>query len=329
MPHIRNAFSFCFFVLTLANAQELADSSLAFLVVDTPSSQAPILDSEFGADSSSLVADSSSTQDRAEKEAAAETGKMCAEDLHDSVRTDTGLVDSFAWDRIDTTHWDTLCINAWHFESAKWQDTARLVLVDSLLQKAYFHPHEGRVTSGFGKRRQFWHYGVDVKLQRGDTVRVAFSGIVRVIQYDRRGYGHVVVVRHADGLETVYGHLSRKLVVTNQRVVGGEAIGLGGSTGRSTGSHLHFEVRYLGEPFDPTYIVDFDSCRLKSDTLVLNRANFEYLVELRKRKWCTIRSGDTLGHIALRYGTTVGKLCSLNGISRRTILRLGRKLRYQ
>jgi hypothetical protein len=155
------------------------------------------------------------------------------------------------------------------------------------------------------------------------------ASIVRITQYDRRGYGHVAVVRHASGLETIYGHLSKKLVAQNQPVKAGDAIGLGGNTGRSTGSHLHFEVRYRGEPFDPNYIVDFGACALRQDTLVLTKENFEYLVELRKAKWHTVRSGNTLGHIALRYHTTIHKLCELNHITRKTTLRIGRKIRYQ
>jgi hypothetical protein len=229
----------------------------------------------------------------------------------------------------DTAWWDTNHINSGRFESATWTDTAVLLLVDSALARSYHHPCSGHVTSNFGQRRYLWHYGVDVKLYKGDTVRAAFDGVVRVIQYDRRGYGHVVVVRHRNGLESIYGHLSKKLVKPNDTLHAGDIVGLGGNTGRSTGSHLHFELRYRGEPFDPNVIVDFDSCGLKSDTLVLTAANFEYLVELRKMKWCSVRPGDTLGHIAMRYHTTVSKLCSMNGISRKTLLRIGRKLRYQ
>lgn len=224
---------------------------------------------------------------------------------------------------------DTLRINSGRFNSAQWSDTARIILADASRGLRYIHPAEGHITSGFGRRRYLWHYGVDTKLYRGDTVRSALDGVVRVTKYDRRGYGHVVVVRHRDGLETIYGHLSKKLVGPGERVRAGEVIGLGGSSGRATGSHLHFETRYRGEPFDPNTMVDFTTGTLKRDTLVLTRDDFAYLVELRKAKWCTVRRGDTLGHIALRYNTTVRKLCTLNGITRNTILRIGRKLRYQ
>lgn len=171
--------------------------------------------------------------------------------------------------------------------------------------------------------------GVDIKLQKGDTVHNAMDGIVRVTKYDRRGYGYVVVVRHPAGLETIYGHLSQIMVTTNQKLKAGDVIGRGGNTGHSTGTHLHFEIRYYGEPLNPNDILDFNSFNLKSNILVLTKANFNYLVELRKAKWINIRKGDTLGGIAMRYHTSIKTLCKLNNITPTTLLRIGRPLRYQ
>jgi murein DD-endopeptidase MepM/ murein hydrolase activator NlpD len=227
---------------------------------------------------------------------------------------------------IDTTNWCTDKINAWRFDYKSMSDTVKILLSDTTLKRRYVHPFNGFVTSPFGPRGYFWHFGTDIKLQRGDTVRCAFDGIVRVIQNDRYGYGRAVVVRHFDGLETIYGHLSRTDLTPNTRIRAGEIIGLGGNTGRSTGSHLHFEIRYGGEPIDPGYIIDFDTYTLKCDTLTLSRDNFEYLTEVRKTVYHKIRQGETLSHIARRYGTTVRKLCSLNGITGKTILRVGRKI---
>jgi len=125
----------------------------------------------------------------------------------------------------------------------------------------YVTPTPGHVTSNYGYRPRFRrnHYGIDLKLQVGDTVRAAFSGKVRLTKYEGRGYGYYVVVRHPNGLETVYGHLSRFLVKPDQVVKAGEPIALGGNTGRSTGAHLHFETRYMGLPINPAAIIDFEN----------------------------------------------------------------------
>jgi murein DD-endopeptidase MepM/ murein hydrolase activator NlpD len=232
---------------------------------------------------------------------------------------------------VDTSFaWSNSRINSGRFDYKMLgpEDTIRIPLTDTAQSKRFIHPYPGRITSPFGPRRFLWHYGTDVKLHTGDTVRSMMDGIVRVIQYDRRGYGNVVVVRHHSGLETVYGHLAKGgvRVEANHYIKAGDMVGLGGNTGRSTGPHLHFEIRYFGEPFDPAYIIDFENYALRGDTLVLTRDNFEYLTEIRKTVYHTVRGGDNLGAIARRYGTTVTKLCRLNGITPRTMLRVGRKL---
>lgn len=126
------------------------------------------------------------------------------------------------------------------------------------------------VTSHYGYRPQFGrnHYGTDIKLYVGDTVRSAFAGKIRVVAYEAKGYGNYVIIRHDNGLETVYGHMSKHLVRENQVVRAGEPIGLGGNTGRSTGSHLHFETRFLGEYIDPEILFDFQAHDVKADCYV-------------------------------------------------------------
>ena len=230
---------------------------------------------------------------------------------------------------VDTFAWDNKMINSGHFESKDMKDTVFIVLIDSSRHLYYNHPFKNYVTSGFGRRRWLWHYGMDIKLNKGDSVFAALDGIIRVTKYDRRGFGNVVVIRHPSGLESIYGHLSKVKVVVNQKVKSGELIGLGGSTGRSTGSHLHFETRYLGEPFDPNCFIDFEKYKLKSDTLALSKQNFEYLVDIRKAKYGNIRKGDTLYKIARRYGTSINDLCRLNNMTSKTVLRIGRPIRYQ
>ncbi len=230
------------------------------------------------------------------------------------------------YSEIDTSMWNNTRINAGHFNSETWTDTARLVLNDTNQKRKYVHPFSNCITSDFGQRKRLWHYGIDIRLAKGDSVRAAFDGIVRVLQFDKHGYGKVIVIRHLNGLETLYGHLSRELVSVNQKVCAGQVIGLGGSTGHSTGSHLHFETRFFGEPFNPHDVIDFDTYKLKHDTLVLTKDNFSYLVEQRKAKWHIVRKGETLGHIARLYNTSIQKLCALNGLTRKAIMSVGRKI---
>jgi hypothetical protein len=227
---------------------------------------------------------------------------------------------------IDTSEWNTAKINSGHFDSENWPDTAKIPLIDAAEGHFYAHPFANCVTSDFGKREWVWHNGVDIRLSRRDSVRAAFDGIVRVIQFDRHGYGHVVVIRHGSGLETIYGHLLKKLVVQNQKIRAGQVIGLGGNSGRSNGCHLHFEMRFFGEPFDPNKCIDFTKYEIRTDTLVLTKADFEFLIDIRKAVWHTVRKGETIGHLAKWYHTTVTKICELNHISRTRILSVGRKL---
>ncbi len=209
-------------------------------------------------------------------------------------------------------------------------DSTPIVLYDSL--RTYSMPvHGKRVTSGFGRRYYRFHYGTDIDLVTGDSVMAAFDGQVRYADY-YRGYGYTVVIRHYNGLETLYSHLSKILADTNQYVKAGDLIGYGGSTGRSTGSHLHFETSYLGAAFDSQEIFCYDSATLKKDTFWLSAANFSYLGPVRDKRLASyhyIKSGDTLSRIARMYGTSIGALCRLNGISKSSILRIGNKLRVR
>lgn len=229
-------------------------------------------------------------------------------------------------ENIDTTLWCTTHINGVWFNYKTMTDTVKIPIFDSLNQINFTYPVKGVVTSQFGSRHSFWHFGVDIRLRVGDTVRCAKDGIVRVIENDRYGYGKVVVVRHRDGLETLYGHLSRALVEGNQEIKSGDPIGLGGNTGHSTGSHLHFEMRYCGEPFDPNILINFSNYTLNSDTLTLTKANFDYITDARKTVYVTVHKGETLGRLAKRYGVPIKKICMLNGISKKTRLKVGRKL---
>ena len=192
-------------------------------------------------------------------------------------------------------------------------------------------PAPGYVTSPYGWRRYRMHKGTDIKVQIGDSIRAAWSGQVRIVGWDPRGYGYYVVIRHDNGLETIYGHLSRPLVDEYEKVPAGFVIGMGGNTGRSTGSHLHWEIRYLGEAMNPASFVDFSTGQLKNaDEYVIGiKAMKQARAEQAAMKYHKVRSGDTLSGIAKKYGTTVKRLCQLNNIRETKILQIGMKIRVR
>lgn len=252
---------------------------------------------------------------------------------------------------IDPARFDTALVPCAHLYDFSWDslnldrpsvipnDTTvniDLVLVEN--QCDYHHPCGGPVTSNFGWRRYRMHKGIDIDLVTGDSVHAAFDGVVRIAKYNYGGFGHYVVIRHYNGLETLYGHLSKRMVVPNQTVKAGEVIGLGGNTGRSTGSHLHFETLYRGTQIDPNTIISFTDQKLKTDSVHLTIKDFKYTARYPSTAssynasgvvYHRVRSGDSLWKISRRYGTTVDRLCRLNGINRNTTLRIGRSLRVR
>lgn len=320
--------------------------------------------------------------------------------------------------------WDTLSVHCEKFDALTFDDTVRIPLNDPG-HCNYTHPFNGSTTSGFGFRKYRYHFGVDINLETGDTVRCAFDGKVRIAQRSKT-YGFVVVIRHNNGIETYYAHLSKLLVKPGEDMEAGMVLGLGGNTGHSYGSHLHFEMRYRGLAIDPTYLIDFKTQTLRTDTYNLTKSDFKYLAEQykvkhysrkKKKTWYTyycpggahystpeaksimakvpfptmpgtpatsfcspsnnfttvappkekpvsnsaptknqstqkksgtssnktqvreplsgnpvyytVKSGDTLYGISLKYHTTVPKLCALNGIKANGILNVGKKLRVK
>ena len=193
-----------------------------------------------------------------------------------------------------------------------------------------------KITSKFGPRRRRMHNGIDVKVYIGDTIRAAFSGKVRMVKYERRGYGKYVVIRHENGLETIYGHLSKQMVSEDQYVEAGEVIGLGGNTGRSTGSHLHFETRFLGQAINPALLFDFEKQDIVTDTYLFKKGNNRYRRSSSKAgvvasnggaQYYKVRKGDSLSRISQKTGVSIDRLCKLNGITRRTTLRINQVLK--
>lgn len=226
--------------------------------------------------------------------------------------------------------WDSQRINSYDFNPKNFKDTVYIKLYDKFYGMDWHAPlSETKINSEFGFRRYRWHHGTDLDLRTGDPVFSTFDGIVRMRSYDRYGYGYYVVVRHKNGLETLYGHLSKFNVEVGQEVKAGDIIGFGGSTGRSTGSHLHFEVRYQGLSINPTELFDFAIGRLKNNVYPVTSKSFEHVIQAQQAVYHRVRSGENLGVIARRYGTTVSQITRKNNISSRSILRVGQRLRVR
>ena len=196
-------------------------------------------------------------------------------------------------------------------------------------------PETARASSHFGPRRRRFHYGLDLAQPTGEPIYAAFDGVVRISKRNR-SYGNLVIIHHANGLETYYAHMSKREVVAGQYVKSGELIGLCGNTGRSFGSHLHFEIRYMGNAINPENVMDCETHNLINQTLTLTSDSFRKVRKGGKvgkgssassSGWYRVRSGDTLEKIARRNGTTVKRLCQLNGISSKSTLRVGQKLK--
>ena len=226
--------------------------------------------------------------------------------------------------------------------------------------RGFCMPTDNRVvTSNFGARWGRQHKGIDVKVYIGDTIRAAFSGKVRMVKYEAGGYGKYVVIRHGNGLETIYGHMSKHLVAEDEIVEAGQPIGLGGNTGRSTGSHLHFETRLCGVALNPALMFDFKNQDVIGDYYMFYRDTYqkESIVANRLRgvggkgnidadedtelaiaapaatyakdvKFHKVKRGETLASIARKRGTTIDEICRLNRIGRNIRLMPGQILKY-
>lgn len=184
-----------------------------------------------------------------------------------------------------------------------------------------------KITSKYGPRGRRFHQGLDIKVYVGDTIVSAFDGKVRMVRYQPSGYGKVIVIRHDNGLETVYGHLSKQLVKENQLVKAGEPIGLGGNTGRSSGSHLHFETCFLGKTINPAKLFDFEKQDIVAESYTFYKSGSKNSPAGSEIRYYKVKRGDSLSRIAAKNGVSVKTLCRLNRITTRTTLRVGQVLR--
>lgn len=240
-------------------------------------------------------------------------------------------------------------------DPTKLKDTLWLSVNDQSHEK-FVMPVPGVKTSPFGPRWGKNHNGVDLNLNVGDTILSAWAGKVRYAKFNEGGFGNLVIVRHYNGLETYYAHMSKLLVQPNDEVKAGDVLGLGGNTGHSFGPHLHFEVRFFDVPINPELFVDVEKKQMKVSKLYIHSSIFgpgtkpiEYVktqekVEIAKKTqpqksktvvkketviYYKVKSGDNLSKIAARYGTTVSNLCKLNGIKPSTPLQVGKSLRVK
>lgn len=244
---------------------------------------------------------------------------------------------------------ETLYKNIWNSTQIKYpantlpnkNDTVVITLFNQG-DSQFVMPVKGQILSKFGWRHRRMHTGTDIRLNSGDTVRCAFDGRVRLAK-SFRGYGNLVLVRHSNGLETIYAHLKAIKVKVNDTIKAGDLIGLGGRTGRATCNHLHFETRLFGEPFDSFKYIDANTFALKSDKIYYKNKQFEIDVkELRDKPVPenklllasggaggkhVIRKGDNLWTIAKKYNTTVKKLCAANKITASKTLKVGSVIR--
>jgi len=236
-------------------------------------------------------------------------------------------------------NWDTENIHFRKCNIDSLREISKKITLCDNSSCGYVHPFQGKVTCPFGAHRRYYHCGVDIDLETGDKVMAAFDGKVRIAKKSS-SYGNIVVIRHSNGLETYYAHLSKIKVEVGQEIFAGDIVGLGGNTGNSRGSHLHFEVRYLGQAINPADIISFTDDKLISDTLQINKQTFSYLAKGKKATNSTanagkllagnvyvIKSGDSLSAIARKYGTSIDLICKKNKLSKTTILQLGQKIK--
>jgi len=221
-----------------------------------------------------------------------------------------------------SSQWINTQIFAYRMNVDSIHDTLIMLTTDD---RVFTLPIYGKLFRGF----TYSHKGLDIKLNKGDSVRAAFDGVVRYATRNRGGFGNLIILRHYNGLETYYGHLSKIDVKVNQVVKSGEYIGQGGSTGRSRGPHLHFEVRYKDIPLDPLRLIDYDNKKLISNNFPITKRVFYPNDFVANALVVRIKKGDTVGRLAKKYHTSIKEICAMNKIKPTSTLRVGRSLRVR
>lgn len=241
-----------------------------------------------------------------------------------SLNEDSLVAEILLRDSIFNSSWCTTCV---------FEDNDKKVMPDSVLvelikdSEKYLYNQWGTFFWGYGPRWGRMHRGLDIGLVTGDTIRSSFNGIVRYAEFNTGGFGNCVVVRHFNGIETLYAHMSEILVRPGQLVFTSDVLGLGGSTGRSDGPHLHFETRYKGQSFDPLKIFNKDTYTIHKELLVLQKKDIQDPTPpAATRKYHTVKQGETLSQIARKYRTSVASLQRLNGLKNANKISVGKRL---
>lgn len=227
--------------------------------------------------------------------------------------------------------WDTLDIDMYHVDMTQFKDTLSYVFHRPAVGKEFHAPHAGHVTSGFGPRKLFgrkFHKGIDIDLDTGDEVNAAMSGKIRIARYSS-GYGNFVVIAHEGGLETLYGHMSELWVEEGETVNAGQTIGLGGSTGQSTGSHLHFEIRVFGEQIDPERIVNPATLMPWNDEIKIDMSFFDHIYDQGGIEYHIVEEGETLDGICAMYEMDKMTFCAINQLTLDAAPKAGTRLRLE
>jgi murein DD-endopeptidase MepM/ murein hydrolase activator NlpD len=204
--------------------------------------------------------------------------------------------------------------------------TQEKIMLTGNKQGDFYFPVPGKINSPFGWRDKRMHKGTDLNLVKGEPVHAAFDGVVRIAK-KHGGFGNVVIIRHYNGVETLYGHLSKFKVKPGQTVLSGQVIGLGGNTGKSTGAHLHFEIRFKGNAVDPRSVIDFENQNLLSDEIIIKNKGEYCGAYPSKMVVYTINKGDTLARVAKKYGISIAKLKALNSLPGTGRVTPGQKIR--
>lgn len=221
--------------------------------------------------------------------------------------------------------WNTTHPNPYSYSLSESDSTIMLLLKDEDMNCDFSMPFEGVITSKYGWRDGRNHCGYDIDLEVWEPVKASFGGIVRMASYFG-AYGRLVVVRHYNGLETFYAHLHRYKVKPGDIVEAGDIVGLGGSSGRSTGSHLHYEMRFKGVPLNPGHLISFKNNQLLSDTVILKKTKWGYNAFPKGVKLHYVQNGENLSDLSHEYGISIDDLCAYNGLSPKAYLRRGQRI---